>query len=163
MKSAQQTVSTQRLLAVSFRSIDLNPESPVSGNDLATQARALIDACLSPPPVMQLVSKFSVFFGKKHSHLIVAMTFLLVSPALSFPPSDSSFPVDRVPILLSLQTLTVCSYIIRGELGVGYPEFFHNLVPMLRSFCSFRNASRPLHSCFFSLARPSLFLLLLKY
>lgn len=36
MKSAQQTISAQRLLAVSSKSIDLNPESPVSVNDLTT-------------------------------------------------------------------------------------------------------------------------------
>ena len=132
MKNAQQAISTQCLLAVTFKRIDLNPESPsqLMTSPPSTQARALLDTCLSLPPVMQLISKFYIFsFGKKNCHLIIAMTFLLVSPALSFSPSNSSFPVDWVSILPSLQTLIVCSYSIRAKLGMWYPKFFHNLVP----------------------------------
>ena len=132
MKNAQQAISTQCLLAVTFKRIDLNPESPsqLMTSPPSTQARALLDTCLSLPPVMQLISKFYIFsFGKKNCHLIIAMTFLLVSPALSFSPSNSSFPVDWVSILPSLQTLIVCSYSIRAKLGMWYSKFFHNLVP----------------------------------
>ena len=94
----------------------------------STQARALLDTCLSLPPVMQLISKFYIFsFGKKI--VIWLLQFLLVSPALSFSPSNSSFPVDRVPILPSLQTLIVCSCSIKAKLRMWYPKFFHNLVP----------------------------------
>ena len=34
MNNAQQAISTQCLLAITFKRIDLNPESPVSVNDL---------------------------------------------------------------------------------------------------------------------------------
>ena len=134
----------------------------------STQARALVDTCLSLPHITQLVSKFYISSLRENCHLNIAMTFSLVSPALSSSPSNSSFPVDRVPILPCLQASD--SYSIRAKLWVWYSKFFHNLVPHPHCIlCKglpavFRNTSRPLHSCFFSsLACPSPLSLLSKY
>ena len=119
MKNAQQVISTQRLLAVTFKRIDLNPESPVSVNDLTaiypsqSPARHLPFTAPSHAIGQQALH---LLFWEKNCHLIISMTFLLVSPALFFSPSNSSFPVDRVPILPSLQTLIVCAYSVRAKL-----------------------------------------------
>ena len=132
MKNAQQAISTQRFLAVTFKRIDLNPESPVSVNDLTA-------ICPSRSPARHLhftvpshaigQQALHLLFWKRNYHLIISMTSLLVSPALFLSPSNSSFPVDRVPILPSLQTLIVCAYSVRAKLRMWYPKFFHNLVP----------------------------------
>lgn len=106
---------------------------PVSVNDLTaiypSQSPAARHLPLTAPSHAIDQQVLHLLLWKKNCHLIIAMTFLLVSPALSFSPSNSSFPVDWVSILPSLQTLIVCSYSIRAKLGMWYPKFFHNLVP----------------------------------
>lgn len=135
-----------------------------------TQARALVDTCLSLPHITQLVSKFYISSLRENCHLNIAMTFSLVSLTLSSSPSNSSFPVYRVPILPCLQASDSLCYSIRAKLWVWYSKFFHNLDPhphciLCKGLSAvFRNTSRPLHSCFFSsLACPSPLSLLSKY